>query len=181
LVTSTDVTGVIIADDDPMIRSVLRAKLDAINVNVFVTSDGLEAVELASRIRASLIILDLNMPRLNGLLACRRIRQLPGNGRTPIVILTSVPGKEAEAAAAHVGATAFFAKPFRPTLLLQALSQFLPITDETREFIRRNAELVSGIAAPAHKPVAGSTPPSGKSGSGGTLDRGKDILGVLRG
>lgn len=178
---SPSVTGVIIADDDPLIRSVLRAKFDAINVNVFVTSDGLEAVELASRIRASLIILDLNMPHLNGLLACKRIRQLPGNQQTPIVILTSVPGKDAEAASAHVGATAFFAKPFRPTLLLQELSRFLPISDDTRDLIRRNAESVSGIAASAPKRVDGTTSTSGRPGSGGTLDRGKDILDVLRG
>jgi CheY-like chemotaxis protein len=181
LETSADITGVIVADDDPMIRSVLRAKLEAINLNVFVTSDGLEAVELASRIRAAVIILDLKMPRLNGLLACQRIRQLPGNAQTPIVILTSVPGKDAEAAAAHVGATAYFLKPFRPALLLQALSRFLPIDATTRDLIRRNADLVSGIGKSAPKPVGEATPASSKAGSRGPLDRGKDILDVLRG
>jgi CheY-like chemotaxis protein len=64
-----------------MIRSVLRAKLEAPDLNVFVAGDGLEAVELASRVRAVLIILDLQMPRLNGMLACQRIRQQPGNAQ----------------------------------------------------------------------------------------------------
>ena len=78
------VTGIIVADDDGMIRSILRASLDALDLNVFLASDGLEAVELASRIRAALIILDLKMPRMNGMLACQQIRLLPGNARTPI-------------------------------------------------------------------------------------------------
>ena len=64
------VGNVIVADDDPMIRSVLQAKLETLGLNVFLTADGLEAVGLASRIPAALIILDLKMPKLNGLLAC---------------------------------------------------------------------------------------------------------------
>jgi DNA-binding response OmpR family regulator len=59
-----------------MIRSILRASLDALDMDVFLAADGLEAEEFASRIRAVLIILDLRMPRLNGLLACQQIRLL---------------------------------------------------------------------------------------------------------
>ena len=72
-----DLAGVIVADDDAMIRSVLRSKLQAIDQTVLLASNGLEAVELASRIQARLILLDLGMPQLNGLLACQRIRQCP--------------------------------------------------------------------------------------------------------
>ncbi|MGD0102456.1 MAG: response regulator [Rhodopila sp.] len=176
--TLPNITGVIVADDDPMIRSVLRAKFEAIDVDVFVTSDGAEAVELASQIRAALIILDLKMPRLNGLLACQRIRRLPGNADTPIVILTSMSGKDAEDAASRVGATAYFSKPFRPALLLQAVAQFLPIDDAAREVIRRNAGLVSGIVHPGTRSVAGMT--ARQPGPDGPLDRGKHILDVLR-
>ena len=162
-----------------MIRSVLRANLEAIGLNVFVTSDGLEAVELASRIRPALIILDLKMPRLNGLLACERIRHLPGNAQTPIVILTSLLEKDAEAAAARVGATAFFAKPFRPALLLQAVSRFLPINDAARDLIRRKADRANGIAQTA--PTATGNTTSGQHGPDDPTERGKHILGVLRG
>jgi len=178
-VTSTDIGGVIVADDDNMIRSVLRATFEALDLNVFLASDGLEAVEFASRIQAALIILDLKMPRMNGLLACQRIREMPGNAQTPIVILTALPGPEAEAAAAKVGATAYFAKPFRPALLLQALSRFLPIDDARRNLIRHNADLANGIVRSAPVPVGNL--PAKRPVAGGTLDRGKNILGVLRG
>jgi CheY-like chemotaxis protein len=179
LMTSANITGVIVADDDAMIRSILRARLEALDLNVFLASDGLEAVEFASRIKAAVIILDLKMPRLNGLLACQRIRQLPGNAATPIVILTALPGKEAEVAAARVGATAYFVKPFRPALLLQAVSQFLPINDATRELIRHNADLANGIVQSA--PPRAGDPTATRPRSGGSLERGKNILGVLRG
>jgi CheY-like chemotaxis protein len=179
LEASVHVTSVIVADDDAMIRSVLRSSFEAINLNVFVAHDGLEAVRLASRTRAALIILDLKMPQLNGLLACQRIRQLPGNAQTPIVMLTSTGGKEAEAAAVSVGATAYILKPFRAALLLQAVSQFLPISDATRELIRRNADRAGGIAAVA--PTSVDYTASAKSNTDGLLDRGKFVLDVLRG
>jgi CheY-like chemotaxis protein len=162
-----------------MIRSVLRASLEAINLNVFVAYNGLEAVRLASRVRAALIILDLKMPQLNGLLACQRIRQLPGNAQTPIVILTSSLGKDAEDAAASVGATEYYVKPFRTALLLQAVSRFLPISDATRDLIRHSADRANGIAEPAIAPVGYRS--SAKTDADGLLDRGKHILDVLRG
>jgi two-component system, OmpR family, alkaline phosphatase synthesis response regulator PhoP len=113
------VGNVIVADDDPMIRSVLQAKLETLGLNVFLTADGLEAVGLASRIPAALIILDLKMPKLNGLLACERIRQMPCNAQTPVAILTSTHEKSAEAAGLMAGATVFFTKPFRASLLME--------------------------------------------------------------
>jgi CheY-like chemotaxis protein len=172
-------TGVIVADDDPMVRSVLRAQLEALNLNVFVAGDGLEAVELASRVQAVMIILDLQMPRMNGMLACKRIRLLPGNAQTPIVILTSTSAKDAEAVAARVGATAYFMKPFRPALLLQALAGFLPISDSARNLIRRNADRANGIAQSTPTSVDDMT--ARKLRSDDALDRGKNILDVLRG
>lgn len=162
-----------------MIRDILRTMLEALNLNVFLASDGLEAVAFASRIQASLVILDLKMARLNGLLACERIRLLPGYGKTPIVILTGVPGRNPQAAAARVGATAYFAKPFSPAILLQGLSRFLPISDVRRDLIRRNADSSHGIAWSAQAPSAQVT--LATHASGGPPDRGKDILDVLRG
>jgi CheY-like chemotaxis protein len=176
---STATFGVVVADDDPMIRSVLRATLEAIGVSVFVTSNGQEAVELASRVQVSLIILDLMMPRMNGLAACHCIRKQPGNAKTPIVILTSTVGEDTEAEASRVGATAYFVKPFRPALLLQALSQYLPISDAVRAVISRDADRVNGITQPASAPVRVTRPT--RSASGDMLDRNKNILNVLRG
>ncbi len=142
-----DASGVIIADDDGMIRDVLRSKLAAIGQTVFLASDGLEAVALAAQVKAALIIMDLIMPRLNGLLACERIRKLPNHGHTPIVVLTSAHGDDVEAAAARIGATTFLTKPFRSAQVLHELARFLPIDEATRGEINRSFDRAVEIAA----------------------------------
>ena len=76
---TANATGVIVADDDAMVRSVLRTSFETINLNVFVAHDGLEAVRLAARVQAALIILDLRMPQL--LLLERKCRG--DHSRTP--------------------------------------------------------------------------------------------------
>lgn len=137
---------VIIADDDLVIRNVLRSKLEAINQTVLLAPNGLKAVQLAEQTRVKLILLDLAMPQLNGLLACQRIRQIPHHAQTPIVILTSVVGKDAEEALTRVGATAFLAKPFRSGQLLQVLSRYLANSEGTQREINCAADRVAEIA-----------------------------------
>ena len=143
--TTDRVRPVIIADDDPMIRDVLRHKLEAINISVFVAANGEEAVEFASRMTAMLIILDLNMPRLNGLLACQQIRKTTNNAHTPIVILTADNRSDAEQAVTLVGATTYLTKPFRAAMLMQALAEFLPANRAMQDRIRRDAARAADI------------------------------------
>ena len=127
-----------------------------------------------------LIILDLKMPKLNGLLACERIREMPCNAQTPIAILTSTQEKTAEVAGLKAGATAFFTKPFRAPLLLHELARFLPISDAVRVAVRRDAERALEIAQDASKPP---DPYEGRESNqaDSLLNRGKYILDTLRG
>ena len=171
--------SVIVADDDPMIRGILRSKLEAAGLTVFVANNGLEVVELAAKMQAALILLDLNMPKLNGLLACQRIRQLPGNADTPIVVLTSHTGKDAETATERVGATAFLAKPFRSATLLAVLSKYLPLDVDLLRKIQGEATRAEAITQtpsmlPPRRPTAKPDPVSPQ-------DQGKAILDMLRG
>jgi CheY-like chemotaxis protein len=126
---------VIIADDDALMRSVLQSKLQALGQTVIMAKDGLQAVEAASKVRASLIILDFNMPRMNGLLACQRIRELPLNAQTPIVALTALSMEDIEEAATRAGVTMFLTKPIGMPQLLGSISRFLPLEEATRRAI----------------------------------------------
>jgi CheY-like chemotaxis protein len=101
-------------------------------------------VTLASRLDASLIILDINMPQLDGFQACAQIRRLPGYDGTPIVMLTADDGERVQAAASRVGATMFLVKPFSTTALMLALARFLPITDAMQQQIHANAVRAAG-------------------------------------
>ena len=142
--TSPKPTGVIVADDDPMIRNILLARLKDIDQDVFLANNGLEAVILASRMQASLVMLDVEMPELDGLLACAQIRQLPGYAGTPIVMLTLHDTEQAQNAASRAGATMFLVKPFSSAALMLALSRFLRIDNATLETIQVNAVRAGG-------------------------------------
>jgi CheY-like chemotaxis protein len=168
-------SGIIVADDDPMICSVLRCTFTELNQIVLLASDGLEAVRLAALFQATLIVLDLRMPKLNGLLACEHIRRLPGNAHTPIVLLTSMRDKDTAAAGARVGATAFFTKPFRPALLLLELLPYLSLDEATRNQIRRNADCASRFADAAHQATDSDSPDIDTM-----FDRDKRVLSALR-
>lgn len=119
---------VIIADNDQIVRGILRTMLEAEGFTVLQAIDGREAIGFAACTQARFVILDYRMPRLDGLAACAEIRQLPGYADVPIVILTAFHDDEARSAAQRAGASMFFTKPFRPIDLLRALGVRQPPT-----------------------------------------------------
>ncbi len=80
---------VMLADDDPDNRYITQRLLNSVWPKIDLAEDGLEAVELASRRPYDLILLDLRMPRLDGLEAAKRIRRLPGGRESVILALTA--------------------------------------------------------------------------------------------
>ncbi len=116
---------VIIADNDYIIRGILRSVLENEGFTVLQTIDGFEAIDYATRTRACLVMLDYKMPRLDGISACAGIRRLPDYADTPIIILTAFDDEETRAAARQAGVTAFLAKPFKPVDLLRVISDLL--------------------------------------------------------
>lgn len=124
----------IVADDDPIVRGALRANLewrtecDGRTMGVLQADNGQEAVRLASQVQASLVILDIRMPKLDGLAACACIRALAGYETTPIVILTLDGAARTRQCATEAGATMYLVKPFGARTLMLALSKLLPAT-----------------------------------------------------
>jgi CheY-like chemotaxis protein len=120
----------IIADNDYIIRGILRSVLEGQNFSVLQAADGIEAIDYATRMNAHLVILDYKMPKLDGLAACAQIRRLPGYADVPIVILTAFDDAATRAAAEHAGVTAFFAKPFKTADLLRAIAHLMDGTPD---------------------------------------------------
>src|SRR5579872_5748828 len=119
---------VIIADNDYIIRGILRSVLEDRNFSVLPAVDGIEAIDLAVRTRACLVILDYMMPRLDGIATCAEIRCLPAYRNVPIIILTVFDDDSTRTAAQQAGATMFLTKPFRPIDLLQAVTRLLGLS-----------------------------------------------------
>lgn len=125
-------TTILIVDDEPAILDLVRFTLEDAEVRVVEASDGMEALALARRVRPDLILLDVHMPRLDGLEACRQIRRDPALARTPIVMLTAA-GQEADRARGReAGADEYLTKPFSPLALLALVEALVPETRSWR-------------------------------------------------
>jgi two-component system chemotaxis response regulator CheY len=111
---------VLIVDDDPFIRRLIATTLeDVSHFELLEAGDGEEALEVAARERPDLVFLDIDMPRLDGLETCRRLRAASETAGATIVMLTAARGDEAERDAEVAGADLYLTKPFSPLELLR--------------------------------------------------------------
>jgi CheY-like chemotaxis protein len=116
---------IIIAENDGMVRGILRSILEQPRRLLLLASDGREAVSHAETVQAVLVLLDLRMPQLDGIAACREIRAMPHYKDVPIVILTAFDGERARRDALRAGVTAFYVKPFTTLNLLSGLTPLI--------------------------------------------------------
>ena len=115
--------AVMIVDDDPFIRRLILTTLeDVAGFDLFEAGDGEDAVALAEEVSPSLVFLDIDMPRLDGIEACRRLRGLAATQDATIVMLTAA-GPEQERAARAAGSDLFLTKPFSPLELLRLVDR----------------------------------------------------------
>jgi CheY-like chemotaxis protein len=116
--------GVLIVDDDQFIRKLIATTLEDVSeFELHEASDGVEALEVAQRERPSLVFLDVDMPRLDGIEACRRLRGDDATSNATIVMLTAAHGDSVESDAEEAGADLFLTKPFSPLDLLRLVDQ----------------------------------------------------------
>lgn len=117
-------SGVLIADDDEFIRKLISTTLEDVSqLELHEAADGVEAVEVARRERPGLVFLDVDMPRLNGIDVCRRLRDDDATATTTIVMLTAAAQDNVEALAEEAGADLFLTKPFSPLDLLRLVDR----------------------------------------------------------
>jgi two-component system chemotaxis response regulator CheY len=116
--------GVLIVDDDQFIRKLIATTLEDVSeFHLHEAADGVEALEVARQTRPSLVFLDVDMPRLNGIETCRQLRQDDVTSGATIVMLTAAHGDSVESDAEQAGADLFLTKPFSPLDLLRLVEQ----------------------------------------------------------
>ncbi|MFC4932276.1 putative bifunctional diguanylate cyclase/phosphodiesterase [Massilia sp. GCM10023247] len=109
---------VLVADDDPVMRLLMLEMLQQVGLDGIEAEDGRQAVALAAERRPDLILMDVEMPHLDGFAACRAIRRAEGPGvSVPIVMVTGGDDVEAVTSAYEAGATDFVSKPINWPIL----------------------------------------------------------------
>lgn len=116
---------ILVIEDQPDNRTILRDLLSAAGFDVLEAEDGEAGVAMAVSEHPDLILMDIQMPLVDGYEATRRIKAAPGMAATPIIAVTSyaLAGDEAKAMAA--GCDGYVAKPFSPRALLAEVRRFL--------------------------------------------------------
>jgi CheY-like chemotaxis protein len=123
----TAIRTVLIVDDDPFIRRLVATTLeDVAGFEIHQAADGLEAIQMAVKVTPSIVFLDLDMPRLNGIEACRRLREIDSSRSATIVMLTASGASESADEAKRAGVDLFLTKPFSPLDLLRLVDQLGP-------------------------------------------------------
>src|SRR5690625_2644539 len=114
---------ILVVDDDPRLRDLLRRYLSEQGFNVFVAEDGKEMTKLWQREHFDLLVLDIMLPGEDGLSICRRLRG--GHDNTPIIMLTAKAEEIDRIVGLEMGADDYLVKPFNPRELLARVNAIL--------------------------------------------------------
>jgi two-component system alkaline phosphatase synthesis response regulator PhoP len=113
---------VLVVDDEEPILELLKYNLEKQGYDVRTAIDGQVAVDVAKKFHPDLVLLDIMMPKVDGVEACRQLRAMPELMNTYIVFLTARAEEYSEVAAFDVGADDYILKPIKPRALMSRIS-----------------------------------------------------------
>jgi len=117
---------ILVVEDTEDNRQIIRDLLSSVGYELIEAADGAEGVALAQQERPDLILMDIQLPEIDGYEATRRIRDIPELAKVPIIAVTSYALSGDEAKTREAGCDGYVAKPFSPRDLLAKVRQFLP-------------------------------------------------------
>lgn len=121
---------ILLVDDEPDILEFVGYNLSKEGYEIFTASDGVEALEVAAECRPHLILLDMMMPRMDGIQTCKALREMPEMTDTHIVFLSALGEEDNQLAGFDVGADDYLAKPIRMNLLKSRVNAIMRRVEE---------------------------------------------------
>lgn len=131
IMSSTQSLTLLIADDEPHIRSLVGAKLRAAGFNVLIASNGQEALNQARQAKPALIVTDFQMPLLSGFEMCQRLQEDPQTAEIKVIMLTARGHKLSPSEMERTNIQLLMDKPFSPRDLLMNIYDLLGASPES--------------------------------------------------
>lgn len=133
---------ILVVDDEPDIVELIAYNLKREGYQVYTAANGQEAVTTAKKVMPDLIILDVMMPKMDGIEACRIMRSMPEFKSTFMVFLTARSEEYSEIAGFNVGADDYIAKPIKPRALLSRINAILRRNMQSEEPMEEKLEVL---------------------------------------
>jgi diguanylate cyclase (GGDEF)-like protein len=130
---------ILVADDEPVNLALIKRRLEWEDYHIHTAQDGSEAVEKARLLSPDLVILDVMMPVLDGLQACRLLKDHEATRDIPIIFLSALDDTDTKINGLALGANDYISKPFRVEELLARVAVAIRLKRE-RDELRRSAE-----------------------------------------
>lgn len=122
---------ILITDDEANILKVVRARLEAMNYEVFTAVDAEDAMVKIDKVKPDLILLDVMLPGKNGLAFCKELKEREASKHIPVILFSARPQAEDAEPDCGVGADAYILKPFNPQHLAETIQKIL-VSAESR-------------------------------------------------
>ena len=132
---------ILIVDDEPDILELIEYNLKKEGYQVFTATNGHEGIQVAKKVHPNLIILDIMMPKMDGIEACRLMRAIPEFKNTFMVFLTARSEEYSEIAGFNVGADDYIAKPIKPRALVSRINAILRRNSAEKEVLENKLEI----------------------------------------
>jgi response regulator RpfG family c-di-GMP phosphodiesterase len=132
---------ILVVDDDAANRELLEEFLVAEGLDVVTAPDGRSSLEAFARLAPDLVLLDVNMPFINGFEVCRRLKSNPDTRLTPVVLVTALSATDDRVRGIKVGADGFLSKPVDRSELLAHVRSLLSLKAYTDELERAESVL----------------------------------------
>lgn len=127
---------ILLVDDEPDILEIVRYNLVSEGYNIVTAENGIEAIAQAKKVRPQLIIMDVMMPKMDGIEACEKIRNIPELSETVITFLTARGEDYSQMAGFEAGADDYITKPIKPKVLVSKVKALLRRFKEEEEQLK---------------------------------------------
>src|SRR5438067_35900 len=131
---------ILVVDDIAANRNLLGATLEPRGYEVLLASNGAAALKVTERARPNLILMDVNMPEMDGYEACRQLKGIPGLSEIPVIFITANDDPESLVKGFQAGGVDYITKPFKEQEVLMRVETHVKIHTLTRALESSNQE-----------------------------------------